>query len=292
MHGEDEHGQLWLLRMDIADELETIPLRERDVHDHYVRDHSPNSGTRLTLGLHFAANNEIGFRLDHAPQPLPHDRMIIDDQDASLAPRDFHAVSSLRSTSTVKSSGHEQRTEVPPFPVDSMTRSPPNICARYRMIFRPSPPARSTGACANPLPSSSTCRCNSLSEVLRRIMTSRASLCRTTLVSASCTILYTCAAAVSLKPNGAAKSSWQTTCTPKRSLMRAPKVCMAQPSSPPPLPTGDKPRAKVRVLSIALFTRPITSSTSPLAAEPSLRSCDTTPFNISAMPVSSCPRPS
>src|ERR1700722_13441902 len=67
--------------------------------------------------------------------------------------------------------------------------------------------------------------------------------------------------------------------------MRAPNVWMAAARSPRPPPTGDKPRARVRVLSIALLTRPITSSTSRLAAEFSRCSCAATPRKIKGITV-------
>ncbi len=66
MHGQDEHGQIGALRMDIADELESVPLSKRDVDDDDIRNEGADCRPRLTLCLDLAAHHQVGFGLDHA----------------------------------------------------------------------------------------------------------------------------------------------------------------------------------------------------------------------------------
>ncbi len=84
VHREHEHGQFGTLRMDVAHQFQSVALRERNVDDDDIRGQRANGGTCLAFGLHFAADDEIRLRLDHAAQALPDDRMIVDDQDAPL----------------------------------------------------------------------------------------------------------------------------------------------------------------------------------------------------------------
>ena len=80
-----------------------------------------NGGARLALALRLTADHQVLLLVDHQAQALPHDRVIVDDEDLALLRAD--AVDHV-------SSGQEQRTEAPPFAEVSSTRSPPSICAR------------------------------------------------------------------------------------------------------------------------------------------------------------------
>ncbi len=71
--------------MHVADELESVTLGQRYVDNHHIRCQSTDCGASFPLGLHFPAHHEIGLRLDHPPQALPHNGMVVHDQDAPLS---------------------------------------------------------------------------------------------------------------------------------------------------------------------------------------------------------------
>ena len=110
-----------MLGVHVAHQLQAIALGQRDVDDDDIRLQLADGRARLALALRFAAHVEVRLQVDHQPQALPHDRMIVDDQ---------HLARLGRAPSSGSSSGHEQRTEAPPLAQVSSMRSPPSICAR------------------------------------------------------------------------------------------------------------------------------------------------------------------
>ena len=80
VHRQHEHRQVRMMGVHIAHQLQPIPLRERDIDDDHIRLQLADGGARFALALRLAADFEVRLQVDHQPQALPHDRVIVDDQ--------------------------------------------------------------------------------------------------------------------------------------------------------------------------------------------------------------------
>ncbi len=140
VHRENQHRQIWTLGVHIAHQLEPVPLRQRNIDDDHVRRERADRGARFAFSLHFATNRQVGLRLDHAPQALADDRVVVHDENTPLHSGGGRRSSRDPHSTLARSSGKEQWIEAPPRTPVSMMRSPPNIWVRYSMIFRPRPP--------------------------------------------------------------------------------------------------------------------------------------------------------
>ncbi len=70
--------------MHFSHQIHTITLGERDIDDHHIRFQLADRGARFPVALRLAANRQVRFRIDHLPQAVTHDRMIVDDQHAGF----------------------------------------------------------------------------------------------------------------------------------------------------------------------------------------------------------------
>jgi hypothetical protein len=71
--------------MHIADELQSVTLGQGYVNNHDIRCQSTDCRAGFPLGLNLPAHYEVRLRLDHPAQALPHDGVVIDDQNAPLS---------------------------------------------------------------------------------------------------------------------------------------------------------------------------------------------------------------
>ena len=74
------------MRTRVAHQLDAVALLEGNVDDHRVGREFLDRGTRIARRFGLAAHRQIVFLFDETAQPLPHDRMIVDQQYAPDLP--------------------------------------------------------------------------------------------------------------------------------------------------------------------------------------------------------------
>src|SRR5467141_1675342 len=172
MHAQNQHAHRRVFGAEPLERLEERRPRHRHVEQHKIRHGAIEGGKQLVGVTRLTRDRHPRVRLHDAPQPLPHDGMIVRNEDPNheAAP----SPSGIVTTIDVPSPG---------FPCTSKT--PPQASARSRIPTRPSDrsPLRESGA--NPTPLSATPRM--IAFPARRTDTStRVALAwRVTLVSAS-----------------------------------------------------------------------------------------------------------
>src|SRR4051812_31163250 len=159
--------------------LDAVQLRHPHVHDDDVGVVPPGLREGLHPGARLADDLEVGFGVEHEPQPLPHQVLVVGQHQPD------HAGWSL---------GRRARTPNPPSGRGPAVSSPPNNAARSRIPVRPWPGSWSGCPGAPSSVTSTVTHCPSH----RTATIARAEpACLRTLVSDSCTIRYTVTASAS-----------------------------------------------------------------------------------------------
>jgi hypothetical protein len=83
-HRQHEHGQVGAERTDLADEIDTVAVPQRDVGDDEVRLRRLDELHRIGGRRGLAADDEVGLVEDHVDDPAAHERMILDHEDPGL----------------------------------------------------------------------------------------------------------------------------------------------------------------------------------------------------------------
>ena len=82
MHRENQDFHRREFLQDLAGGLEAVQVGHGDIHDDQIRLVAPRPFHRLPSGERLAHNFPIGLSVEDRPQPLPHDFVIVGDQNA------------------------------------------------------------------------------------------------------------------------------------------------------------------------------------------------------------------
>jgi hypothetical protein len=84
VHRQHEHAQLGHLGVHLPNKFYAVAALERQVDHDDIGLAGANRLARYRLAVRLAANREVRLRLEHAPQALPHDRVVVDDENLAL----------------------------------------------------------------------------------------------------------------------------------------------------------------------------------------------------------------
>ena len=85
MDGKDEHQELGIAVLDVADQLQAATAFERQVDDGQVGLALGDGLKGLGGGPSLRADGQVGLPVDVLGQPLAHDGVVVDDQDPRLS---------------------------------------------------------------------------------------------------------------------------------------------------------------------------------------------------------------
>src|SRR5665811_2328549 len=169
LHREHQHLRRGRLLEQLRRHLDAALSGHHDVDENHVRLARASLEDSLAPVARLADGLDVGRRVEHVAQPGPHDRMVVDDQDADH----------LRGTSA---------TIVVPAPsLDSICSRPFSSAMRSSIPTRPRPSSRPAPA-SKPRPSSSITAITLPLLRVTRTLTELARACLTTLVSDSWTM--------------------------------------------------------------------------------------------------------
>ena len=90
MHGEDENDQAGILRDQLSGQLDAVGIRQTDIDNNRIRSHFLDGSQPLGGITGLLTNEELIGRVEDSFQSLPHENMIINDNDALAPGTGFH----------------------------------------------------------------------------------------------------------------------------------------------------------------------------------------------------------
>ncbi len=83
MHGKDDDLDARRVLLDLRDQIKAGAILERDIDDGDIGPLLVDGIQAALAALGLAADHEVGLLIDHIRQPLAHERMVIDEEDAA-----------------------------------------------------------------------------------------------------------------------------------------------------------------------------------------------------------------
>jgi len=162
VHRKHQDGKLGILKVEAPDQFNAIGSPQRKVDDYDIRFQLGSLPQRLWNILGLAANGKVRLLIDKLREALPHQGMIVNDQNTSFRGSEvvsiqpfrvftIHACVEILGARFPELMGIEQVTLVPSVEDDWMLRLAPIASARWRMICNPIPWAASSSR-ENPAP--------------------------------------------------------------------------------------------------------------------------------------------